>query len=336
MAELLVNVQIVRIYHLKIDEIDKQFVVIGMDRSTLQIGIQHLKYVIAAAEQGSFRMAAAAVGVHPSVVSRRVRDIEDEIEAALFVRHSGGVRLTYAGDLFLLRARGVIQQIASAKKEIRAIGRGERGVVRVGICSSLASGFIAELIEAHSSEQPNIQLTFFEGCPAEHISAIRKHQLDVAFLTDTPITKGCEVKKMWTECVHVAMPSGDPLSAQECVTWDDLRHREFVVSEIWPGPAIHDILIQRLSDLEYRPLIRVQGVYRDNLMQIVASGGGLTLTTEAEVATQAPKVAYRQLDGEQIDFSAIWSLTNDNPAFRRFLSLARKISARRIHNMPEY
>ncbi|MBR7508434.1 hypothetical protein KC216_21470, partial [Mycobacterium tuberculosis] len=74
------------------------------------------------------------------------------------------------------------------------------------------------------------------------------------------------------------------------------------------------------------PRIEQHAVHRDTLMQIVAAGGGLALTSEATVATHFPGVIYRPLAGEILPFYAIWSPSNDNPAFRRFLSLARRLS----------
>ncbi|MDG4603005.1 MAG: LysR family transcriptional regulator, partial [Defluviicoccus sp.] len=44
-----------------------------------RIELRHIRYVIAAAERGSFRRAAEALGVEQSAVSRRIRDIEEEI-----------------------------------------------------------------------------------------------------------------------------------------------------------------------------------------------------------------------------------------------------------------
>ncbi len=71
------------------------------------------------------------------------------------------------------------------------------------------------------------------------------------------------------------------------------------------------------------PKIQRINVGHDNLMQIVSFGRGLTLTSEVTIATRFPSVVYKQLDGETLPFRAIWSPNNDNPAFRRFLSLAR-------------
>jgi DNA-binding transcriptional LysR family regulator len=53
--------------------------------------LQYLRYVLAAAEKHSFRQAAIEPGVWESTISRGIRELEDEIGLALFIRHSGGV-----------------------------------------------------------------------------------------------------------------------------------------------------------------------------------------------------------------------------------------------------
>lgn len=85
--------------------------------------LRHLRYVLAAAEAGSFRAAARALGIRESAVSRRIRDLEDEIGAALFVRSHKGVKLTYAGQRFVCRSRTALDQISDATKDVGAIGR---------------------------------------------------------------------------------------------------------------------------------------------------------------------------------------------------------------------
>lgn len=290
--------------------------------------LRHLRYVVAAAEHGSFRKAAQALGIQESAVSRRIRDLEDEIGAALFIRHHAGVFPTYAGHQFVGRARKVINQIAYATRDVAVIGRGEEGVVRIGIFSSLASGFLAELIQTYGANHAGVRLEIVEGGPCEHVPAIRQHRLDVAFLTGSPKADDCDVAHLWNERVYVALPSGDDLASRMEIAWDDLRGRAFVVSKAPPGPEIYDYLVKHLADLGISPDIERQAVYRDTLMQIVAGRRKLTLTSEATTAAQFPGVTYRPLTGETLPFSAIWSPRNDNPAFRRLLSLAKIMSRR--------
>jgi hypothetical protein len=69
-------------------------------------------------------------------------------------------------------------------------------------------------------------------------------------------------------------------------------------------------------------------VGRETLMHLVALRLGLSLTSEAMVATQFPEVTFRPIAGDAavIPFSALWLPNNDNPTFRRFLSLARSMA----------
>ncbi|MGD9925442.1 MAG: LysR family transcriptional regulator [Pseudorhodoplanes sp.] len=288
--------------------------------------IRHLRYVIVVAEHGSFRRAAKAIGVQESTISRRIRDLEDEIGAALFIRHHRGVDLTYAGERFLSRARKAITQIGYAAKDVGAIGRGEEGVVRIGIFSSLASGFLAELLFAYGAEHSGVRLDFIEGGPGEHIASVQGHRIDIAFLTGPPDVAGCDVAHLWNERVFVALPQDDELADQDEISWDDLRGRHFIVSEADPGPEIHDYLVRHLATFGHHPSVDRHGVGRDNLIQLVALGRQLTLTSEATTAAHFPGVVYRPLATETLPFCAIWSPRNDNPALRRLLSLARMMS----------
>lgn len=292
----------------------------------MKFELRHLRYVVAAAERGSFRRAAKALHIHESAMSRRIRDLEDEIGAALFIRDHRGVHLTQAGQRFLVRARRALSQIGHAAIDAASVGRGEAGVVRIGLFSSLASGFLADLLRAYIEENPAVRPDLIEGGPSGHIAAIQRLQLDVAFLTGEPIADGCDVAHFWSERVFVALPRDDELSRKREISWGDLRDRYFIVSETDPGPEIHDYLVKHLAELGHHPSVERHGVGRDNLMHLVAMGQGLTLTSESTIAARFPGVVYRPLSEEILPFCAIWSPQNDNPALRRLLSLARTMS----------
>jgi DNA-binding transcriptional LysR family regulator len=301
---------------------------LGAANPSSKIVLQYLRYVLAAAEKGSFRQAANELGVWESTISRGIRDLEDEIGVALFIRHPGGVRLTNAGSKFLGHARMAIGRIEYALKDAGAAGRGEVGMVRIGIFSSLASGFLADLLQAYQAENPFVHLDFAEGGPADHVSAVQHHRMDVAFLAGEPVAYGCEAARLWEERVFVVLPIDHGLVACEEIGWNDLRDEPFIVSETNPGPEIHDYLVKHLAELGHHPCVERCGVGRDNLMKLVTLGRGLTLTSEATTGAAFPGVVYRPIKDERLPFSAVWSLRNDNPAFRRFLSMARALSKR--------
>lgn len=290
------------------------------------IELRNIHYFVTAAEHGSFRKAAAFLNIQESAVSRRIRDLEDRLGASLFHRHSGGVSLTVAGERFLRRVRIALQQIENGVNDVAAIGRSEDGIIKIGIFSSLASGFLFDLMKAFDEKHPRVTVELIEGNPSVHVAAVRQLQLDVAFITGTGEWPGCETEQLWTEGVFAVLPAEHGLTKQQSLRWRDLAGEAFIVSDAAPGPEIRDYLVQRLADLGRHPNIHPQYVGRDVLLSMVAVGRGLTVVSEAATGARFPGVVYRQIADEVLPFSAIWSRRNDNPAFRRFLSLARILS----------
>jgi DNA-binding transcriptional LysR family regulator len=282
---------------------------------------------VAAADHGSFRKAATALDVQESAISRRIRDVEARMGTALFIRSTGGVMLTHAGKQFVQRSRKALSEIGLAKAEVSAIGRGEDGHLRIGIFSSLASGFLSDLIQAFGERHEAIKLTFIDGNPAEHLAAIRQHQLDIAFITGTGQWPGCASQQLWSERIFAVLPAGHPNAGDLSVQFSTLAHEPFIVSEAAPGEEIHDYLMRRLGDLGRHPQIHQHGVGRDNLMRLVALGRGLTVTSEATTAAHFPGVVFRPIEDEILPFCAVWSPANDNPALMAMLDLARSMAS---------
>ncbi|MGE4324634.1 MAG: LysR family substrate-binding domain-containing protein [Pseudodonghicola sp.] len=204
-----------------------------------------------------------------------------------------------------------------------ALGRSENGRIRVGIYSSIASGFLAELLRSFGGQHNHVQIELIDGNPEEHVAAIRRLKLDVAFLTGTRTWQDCDSALMWSEGVFVVLPERHELAIRTAVDWRELSGEAFMVSETAPGQEIYDYLVRKLAELSWHPDIHVQSVSRDNLLSLVAIGRGLTVVSEAMTVTTHPGVVFRPIKGERLPFSAIWSPNNDNPAFRRLLSMAR-------------
>lgn len=292
------------------------------------IEIRHLRYFIAVAEHGSFRKAGTALGIQQSAISRRIRNFEDRLGASLFHRQPGGVTLTEAGKRFLPRVRHILGSLDEGVDDIAAAGRAESGRIRIGLYSSIASGFLAELLLAYCVKYLDVAIELTGGNPDELVCGIRHLSLDIAFLAGDREWPDCEREALWRERIFVVLPEHHALTVNNEVMWRDLSGEPFIVSEGAPGPEIHNLLMRHLTDLGHHADIRVQRIGRDNLLPLVALGRGLTLVSEAMTVTSIPGITYRPIADELAPFSAVWSAQNDNPAFRRLLSLAKAASAK--------
>ena len=290
------------------------------------IELRHLRYVVAAAEHGSFRRAAVALDIAESSISRRIRDLEDRIGVSLFIRHRSGVRLTDAGSEFLNTARTTLAQIDDAAVQVGRHGIGDAGRIRIGLAVSLSSRFLGGLLDSYRAAHVEVRLQFVEDEPSKLIASIRHHEIDVALLPGTPPIESCECAPLWREPAYVVLPEAHLLADQCEIRWEDLQGQEFLVSHVHPGPEIRNYIQRNLWTPGRPPAIDQHPVRKDVLMQLVAAGQGLTITCQATTTTAYPGVIYRRLIEGYFPFLAVWSPTNDNPACRRLLSMAKAMA----------
>jgi len=283
-----------------------------------------LRYALAAAEFGGFRKAAEQLGTHAATVSRGVRRLEDDLGVSLFDRVSAGVRLTHAGRRFTKMIVPCLVGMREAVHTAGAAGRAETGVVRIGVITTLA-GELRRLIAEYRMRNRGVRLEIHEGSRRDHLTALRAGRLDAVFVTGSADVPGCEIIELWTERVHVAMSHTHPLSRRHHLDWGDIKDERFAVTGAAPGSEVRDYIIRRVANYSNYPSIEVRPVSQATLMQMVGLGEGITVVSAgwtelaiADVCT-VPLVA----DEDEVPFSAVWSRTNDNPAFRRLLSLAK-------------
>ena len=306
-------------------------------RSSFDDGLDltSLSNAVVVSEQGSFRLAARFLGVSTSLISRRVRALEDSLGVSLFHRTRQGVQPTTAGIRVLKRARSILSDIGSLRRTALQNGTGAEGHLRLGIFASIASGFSRHLLASFGRDHPGLELEVVEGLRAENIAAVRALALDFTFVSGMPMSPGCELEELWRERVMVALPENHHLARAKLILWQQLEHERFIVSRVDPGPEIQDYIVRGLAELGKHPNVDQLSVQRETLLGLVGLGQGLSLVGEAEAGVVYPGVTFRPLDHEDIPFCLVWSTSNDNPAFRRFLSSARLRSAERRATRPK-
>ena len=93
--------------------------------------LRALRYFVKLANTLSFSKTADHFRVPSSSVSRRIKDLEGELGAALFERTTRSVRLTDLGKLYLNEVAGALQSIEMADELVGAQSRAPSGLLRI-------------------------------------------------------------------------------------------------------------------------------------------------------------------------------------------------------------
>ena len=120
--------------------------------------LDNLRAFIATAEAGSFSQAARQAGVVPSVMTKRVDQLESRIRAPLFTRTTRKLSLTDVGERYLPAVRNLIREVDNTLAGMaRANGKIE-GHIRVKIPTTLGVLRLSELLNQFLASQPMISL----------------------------------------------------------------------------------------------------------------------------------------------------------------------------------
>ncbi|WP_235894939.1 LysR family transcriptional regulator [Brucella pecoris] len=297
----------------------------------LTLDLRYLKYAILAAEQGSFRRTAEMLNVPQSTVSRRIQLLEHRIGISLFDRNRSGARVTPAGERFLMDAAVGAEHLCQAVNGLALVKRGHSGKVCIGFMASLANGFLAELLSAFHSRFPAVDIKLEEATSQANASAVLNGRLDAAFMPGAPRLPGCRAEKLWNEKIFVAVPDVHRVVALSAVTWDNIRHETFLVTADAAGPEIEDYLVRQLSRTAFHPKISVQRVGRENLLNMVGRGFGITLTTDSTLGIAYPKLRFLPIISSEdtVSSSVVWSTSNQNPALKNLVEMSLS-QARRL------
>ena len=243
---------------------------------------------------------------------------------SLFQRETRGVRPTDAGQRILRLGRAILDDVDTLIRTAKLRGSAVEGQLCFGVVASFAGGTARILFATFLAAHPEIHLEIVEGSPRDHFAAIRALRMDASLVVGRLPIAGCEVEPPWSEPIFVAVPSSHPIATLREIRWDQLVSERFLVSKMDPGPEIRDFVVQHLADLGRSPLVEPRTVSRESLLNLVGLGLGISLVGAAETAVVYPNVVFQALAGEKLTFSVVWARNNDNPALRRFLSLARQ------------
>jgi DNA-binding transcriptional LysR family regulator len=124
--------------------------------------LELLKVFSVAASSTSFREAATRLGVSPQVVTRAVRELEEQLKETLFHRNTRSVQITTFGQSFALNAQAALAAVddlfgmASTSNEAT-------GVVRITAPSDLGRHYVqpilTELMARHPGLVPDLRLS---------------------------------------------------------------------------------------------------------------------------------------------------------------------------------
>ncbi|MDO8250774.1 MAG: LysR family transcriptional regulator [Rhodoferax sp.] len=120
--------------------------------------LANLKAFVSTADTGSFSEAARQSGLVPSVIAKRIDQLEWRIHAPLFTRSTRKLTLTDVGERYLPRVRQLVRQIDETLAGMAHASGDLEGHIRIKIPTTLGTLYLSEMLNEFLREQPRISM----------------------------------------------------------------------------------------------------------------------------------------------------------------------------------
>lgn len=144
-----------------------------------RLKLRHLVLLVTIAEEGSFVRAAETLYVSQPAVTRSVRELEDLVGTALFVRGPRGVLPTLAGEILIERARSALGSLRRASEQIEEVRQGGVQPLRVGTNLAGAYALLPKAVVALKQAHPEIALSVVEGTAEVLTTSLQRSEVDL-------------------------------------------------------------------------------------------------------------------------------------------------------------
>ncbi len=141
--------------------------------------LEQLEALVEVARRGSVTRAAEALYVTQPTLTARLKGLEQELDAKLFVRSQRGMRLSDAGRAFLPFAERTLDTISSGRRLLGEVARGEGGQLALGAAPAVSTYVLPRILTRFHRTHPKVSLAVRTGHSEEVLELVLREQVQI-------------------------------------------------------------------------------------------------------------------------------------------------------------
>ncbi|MBH3439737.1 LysR family transcriptional regulator [Pseudomonas luteola] len=288
----------------------------------MNLELKWLEDFIALAATHSFSQAAERRFVTQPAFSRRIRSLEQSLGLTLIDRSRTPVSLTESGQLFLVTARSVVEQLGEVIRHLHHLEGGQGEVLQFAAAHSLALGFFPGWIARLRSEGLNIASRLIATNVGEAVHALREGGCDLMMAFYDP-DAALQMDPEIFPSIHLALTSMLPVCAARedgSPLYDLESGQNFPLLAYSAGAFLGRSVNLLLRQRKLRYTTVYETAMADSLKSMALQGLGIAWVPHLSVTAELARGELVPCGGEQ------WQIPLEIRLYR--CSLVRKAAVR--------
>ena len=234
--------------------------------------IRSLRSFLALHRFGTIVAAAEKVHLSQAAVSVQLKNMEDELGIALFVRTKRSLEFTSAGRQMVPLA----EKMVSIYEEMKAIKGGGPigGFLSLGVINSALGGVLPQLLKEMTQKNPGLEVKIMAGISGELVTQVNRGTLDMAIVTEPPqrFPTNLSVHYLYSEPFALLTPAEVPYQDLVQAFKSSTPYIAFERST-WAGQLIDEFLMKR--GVMTKPSMELNSL--DAIAALVSQGLGISI-----------------------------------------------------------
>lgn len=235
--------------------------------------LQQIRYVLTAADKGSFSAAAKSLFIAQPSLSQQISNLEKELGIPLFIRHSKSVTLTDAGEQFVRQARRILNQVDQLSDSMKKYSLLQSGTLRIGMLWIAGYLHLSSAITDYHRLHPDISYHLEVEGSNTLLKMLTERSIDAAFVIGSDHSlkeKDFYYRKLMDDQYMVILSSKNPLSSRTSLNIHDLKEENIIM------PAKASAFRQNIEQLftlnNLSPHILCETSQSDLVIQLASQG----------------------------------------------------------------
>ena len=267
--------------------------------------LRQIRHFIAVAEHENFTRAAQSMHIVQSALSTSIRQLEEELGTALFIRSTRNVRLTLAGKRFLHYAQSIGDTVDQATQEIAAMVALRTGRLSIGTVQSVPPFIdLPLLLETFIHRFPDFDVKLCQGSSEKLNEKIQRQSIDLAIMPVEEVSEMLASRIIACDEIVLAFAAdaSEFTSIERSLSMAELSQYSFIDFE--PGQGTRKVNDSCFMQQNLTRKVTFEVSDLETLVSLVERKMGVALLPEQVVKARGTRLRYCRIH----DIDACWEL----------------------------
>ena len=244
-------------------------------------------------DTGSLTKGAERSSISLQAASERIKKLEQQYQVSLFSRHSAGVKMTFAGQVFAEHAQALLQQGQQLSQAMAGFSEGLNSNISLWCNSSAQSEYLPLLLPQYLVNNPNIQIDLKEAESKDIIAALASGTAKLGLISSFFPAPQLQTLEFSDDPLVLICPEQHDLAANQALTLADCLSYPFVGLMQYHSLQQSIETQARLLNCEIQYRLRLPNFAA--IAQVVANGVGIAIMPKRAAQRLAELYAFQQI-----------------------------------------